>query len=83
MRLIIMTPKYLRAVLCLVFVKMAYYCFYYGIQGSLERTGFNFGISIFLLGLGEVTGYLTGSNFSFYYRHFYSQVQEAIYDYCY
>lgn len=69
-----MTPKYLRAVLCLVFIKMAYYCFYYGVQGSLERTGFNFGISVFLLGLGEVTGYMTGSNFYYIFRCFCSQV---------
>lgn len=39
---------------------MGGYAFYYGIQGSLERIGFNFGISIFLLGLGEVTGYSIG-----------------------
>lgn len=55
----------MKTILCLTFLKMGYYSFYYGVQGSLERTGFNFGISIFLLGLGEVTGYSLGSKFFF------------------
>lgn len=63
MKLIFGTPKYLKAVICLIFIKMAYYCFYFGVQGTLERTGFNFGISVFLFGLGEFTGYSTGSKF--------------------
>jgi hypothetical protein len=42
----------MRAMLCLVFIKMGYYNFYYGAQGCLERTGFNLGVSVFLLGLG-------------------------------
>ena len=55
------SPKYTKAVVCLIFIIMAYYCFYFGVQGCLERTGFNFGISVFLLGFGEFTGYMTGS----------------------
>lgn len=42
---------------------MSYYAFYFGVQGSLERTGFSFGVSAFLLGFGEFTGYLTGARF--------------------
>lgn len=57
---ILKSTKYLKAIVCLGLVKMGYYSFYYGIQGSLERTGFNFGVSIFFLGFGEVTGYAIG-----------------------
>lgn len=35
--------------------------FYYGIQGSMERTGFNFGISMLLVGANEFLAYLSAS----------------------
>jgi len=57
---VLTSSKYFKAIVCLGLVKMGYYSFYYGIQGSLERTGFNFGVSIFFLGFGEVTGYAIG-----------------------
>jgi hypothetical protein len=39
---------------------MSAFIFYYGVQGCLERVGFNFGVSILIFGLGEVTGYIVG-----------------------
>ena len=32
--------------------------FYYGMQGTMERTGYNFGMSMLLSGLHEFLGYL-------------------------
>lgn len=49
--------------ICLILIKMGFYSFYYGVLGCLERTGFNFGVSVFLMGLGEFTGHSSGSIF--------------------
>jgi hypothetical protein len=37
--------------LCLMFPMISFYLFYYGMQGSMERTGFNFGLSMLFVGL--------------------------------
>ena len=60
-KIVFSTSKYIRAVVCLVFLKMAYNSFYFGVQGCLERTGFNFGVSLFMLGFGQFTGFMSGS----------------------
>lgn len=38
--------------------------FYYGMQGSMERTGYNFGLNMLLVGLHEFLGYLSASFFT-------------------
>lgn len=43
--------------ICLSLIKLAFYAFYYGAMGCLERTGFNFGASLFVLSVGEFLGY--------------------------
>lgn len=60
MNIIIKSPKYLRSFIYITFIKMSAYVFYYGVQGCLERTGFNFGSSTFIFGLGEFTGFMAG-----------------------
>ena len=40
-------------------LKFGFYSFYYGAMGSVERTGFNSGVSIFLIELAELLGYNT------------------------
>ena len=52
-----------RTCICLAISQLAYNIFYYGVQGSLERTGFNFGFSMLLIGLHEFFAYLTASYF--------------------
>jgi hypothetical protein len=54
------TPRYLKSFIYVTFIKMSAFIFYYGVQGCLERVGFNFGVSILIFGLGEVTGYIVG-----------------------
>lgn len=51
------------ACLCLALSQLAYNTFYYGVQGSLERTGYNFGFSMLLIGVHEFIAYLTASYF--------------------
>jgi len=51
-KVIFSKSQYVKALFCLVFIRMAYFSFYYGAQSCLERTGFNFGISLFLAGFG-------------------------------
>lgn len=51
------------ACLCLALSQLAYNTFYYGVQGSLERTGYNFGLSMLLIGVHEFIAYLTASYF--------------------
>lgn len=59
------TPKYLKTTLGLILIKIAFYSFYYGVLGCLERIGFNFGVSVFFVGLGEFIGHLSGSKYLF------------------
>jgi hypothetical protein len=46
------TTKYLKSFIYITFIKMSSFIFYYGVQGCLERIGFNLGVSIFIFGLG-------------------------------
>lgn len=57
---------------------MGFYCFYYGLLGCLERTGFNFGISVFLVGFGEFFGHATGSITYFMFSLVYSPAEKEI-----
>lgn len=45
--------------LCLAVSQSSYNIFYYGVQGSLERTGYNFGVSMLLIGVHELLAYLS------------------------
>ena len=58
---IIKNKLYIRTVLCLALTQISYNIFYYGVQGSLERTGYNFGFSMFLIGVHEFLAYLSTS----------------------
>jgi hypothetical protein len=43
--------------------KLGYNLFYYGIQGSLERMGVNFGVTMLVIGINEFLSYLAFSYF--------------------
>ena len=61
--------KVLRRILCnktnviivisFILTNNAYTLFYYGTQGSMQKTGYNFGISMLIVGATETIGYLT------------------------
>ena len=40
-----------------MFIKFAFFSFYFGAVGSVERIGYNPGVTVFLIGLGEFIGY--------------------------
>lgn len=48
---IVKNKIYMRTVLCLALTQLSYNVFYYGVQGSLERTGYNYGFSMMLVGI--------------------------------
>ncbi len=49
-------------------VQSAFNFYYYGMQGSMERTGFNFGISMMLAGVHELFGYMAAAAFVYKMR---------------
>lgn len=49
--------------ICLAISHFSYNIFYYGVQGSLQRTGYNFGVSMLLIGVHEFLAYMTASYF--------------------
>ena len=53
----------IKTIICLIIIKFAFYIFYYGVMSSVERTGFNAGVSIFLIGSSELAGYNFNSGF--------------------
>ena len=55
--------SYLQTIICLASFKFGYYAFYYGVLGSLERTGFSFGFNMLILGLSELAGYILSKSF--------------------
>lgn len=60
------TKTILLTCICLIINAMSFNLFYYGSQGSMERTGFNFGMSMLLIGIHEFIAYLSASYFTKY-----------------
>ena len=53
----------IKVIILLGLAQTGYNFFYYGVQGSLERTGYSFGVSIALVGVHEFIGFMTACTF--------------------
>ena len=51
------TPHIRNTTLIVGFIKLGYMSFYYTSFGTLERTGFNLGLSMLIIGIAEFIGY--------------------------
>lgn len=68
MKLLFGNKRHASCCLGLGLVQAAFNFYYYGMQGTMERTGFNFGISMMLAGVHEFIGYLAAAAFVYKMR---------------
>ncbi len=65
---IVWNKKNLIVIVGLTVPNMAFNFYYYGMQGSMERTGYSFGVNMLLVGLHEFLAYLSASYVTKYIR---------------
>lgn len=55
----LLVKKYLVILMCISSSYIGLNIYYYSMQGSMERVGYNFGINMLLAGIHEFLGYLS------------------------